>query len=225
MSDTTSGLKKLADAWGRTSLLIRLVIFLGIGYVIYYIITENYQIPYATRVSELEKSVESSKPPENHELQLTEMRQKSADLRKEIRKVGDDITAFTSGLGNDAVNDIRHTILKGFIDNNLSIISEGRPAAVAAQVDEYGNFATRTIEQAKVFPDPIKSHTFVYHAYGRYGDIQKFLLDMFANPNTFLIRDIKISRHSHTYTVEDGRIINAVEITFKLHIPYRDGNS
>ena len=210
--------------YGRTSLVMRIIIGAALGFLITYAALNYYIKPTNQEIKKLNKQINDMAVLPDVESMFDGFRRRQnrverqlADIKKQNREYGEKHGALAKGDAGKVVLELRKLI----DHHSLRLVNEERIVAKPiGTVRRGGAPAPVDTRQKLQLPENIHHDSYRFQVLGSYKDIQRFLNEAYSAEAIFFINNIAIKESNETLTDHNFRPYRALSCSFEFHVPY-----
>ncbi|MFA6814757.1 MAG: hypothetical protein WCS73_00485 [Lentisphaeria bacterium] len=214
--------------YNKTSLIMRIVVGAVLSFLVAYYAL-NYQIkPLQQKQKEIRKKLQNMVIIEDTKLMILDSKNQQRKLQSQLTEVRSANKIIVTNGGGLSRSDIGKTILELrvlFDRNQLKIVLEDRakpylPASLKSRrINQINHKQDRRV--SLVLPDTIAVESYFFKVLGQYGNIQRFLQDVYHSKQIFRLNNLKMTRSQNQITDQHFQQHMALECSFEIHVPFR----
>ncbi len=209
--------------YGKTSLVMRIVICAGLSFAVAYYGLNGYLNPQQKEIKELTKKLQDMTVVGDSEFLMADLRNRQRKTSAQLESVRAANRELAERGGGITRGETGKTILalRSMIDGNkLKIISEDRMKPQDA-AKRKPNSKVKDTRIKLALPESMDCECYTFIVLGEYGNLQNFLSEVFGAEQMFVLNNLKLSHSGEMITDGDLKQHKAIECRFEVHLPYQ----
>lgn len=210
--------------YGRTSLMMRIVIGAALSFGTAYILTHKIIRPQNAQLKVLKEKFQSMEVIDDVGIQVADLKNKQRKVNMQLeglKKANEELAltmgTFSKGEVGKNILDLRFLMDK----NNLRIVSEERVLPVK-QTRRRSRGKQKPDTRVRIqFPSSMECESYKFELLGSYGTLRRFFMDVRNAQALFFLNNIRISNSKELLTDRNLNQFRALSCVFEVHVPFR----